>query len=130
MSLDFEWTCPDIDQGIESNYQYLKESFEEFKEAFLDGQDPDPKQWADWVQDNCNDIFEEVRSTNSSMRDAAERQINELLDKIDDLQNECRDWEIECRKLEIENNSLYNEKERLVDALDNLNNYYTGVGYE
>src|SRR5690554_1415155 len=91
MALDFNNTCPQIDDCIE-DYKYNAESFvinliEHFIPADL--QDSNHWRFKSFVDDKLKELnsyilplFEKLRELNSEMRDVADNQIGDLEDKI------------------------------------------------
>jgi chromosome segregation ATPase len=75
---DYKHTCPAIDKGLDrlhsEIYNYDSESFD-----------------AASLYDGVSRIFEDVRATNVDMRNAAEKQISDLANRIEDLESELDD---------------------------------------
>lgn len=87
-----EYTCPEINKQMSRFKRNIRD--------ILDGLIEDQSEFdnaVDGIYDIFEDCFEEVRSTNSSLRESAEREIEELEEK---LKNVERDMVDECDTLE------------------------------
>lgn len=103
MKLDFEYTCPRIDEAIE---QMKQEVYDHLYDIIVD-QHPClssvsshemPKEVVGYIKEHANsmsdtltELFENLRSLNEDMRDAADSQIEELQSIISDLEEERDD---------------------------------------
>lgn len=103
MKLDFEYTCPKIDEAIE---QMKQEVYDHLYDITVD-QHPCLstvsshempkevveyiKEHADSMSDTLTELFESLRSLNEDMRDAADNQLAELADIVEDLTSERND---------------------------------------
>lgn len=102
MSLDYGFTCPDIDKNIDSAketlYDFILETYRELNpllESVSDNELPvcvkeKAKTDADYLYESLEDIFENVRSVNEDMRRFADKQISDLKDEISELEHELR----------------------------------------
>lgn len=91
MSLDFNNTCPQIDDCIE-DFKYHSEKFIiSLMEHFIptDLQDSDHWRFKSFVEDRLKEhnsdilpLFEKLRELNSDMRSVADKQIGDLEDRI------------------------------------------------
>lgn len=124
MSFDFRYTCPEIDKNI----TYMTSDLQSVIKAMLDdvleqieesgGISEDTKKGIikDYTEDGVNIVkssFEEVRSLNEDMRDAANKQINDLIDLINE-----KDSEIEYLKQEVkELQQIVEDYEDKIDIL-------------
>ena len=100
MSLDFGFTCPDIDRNIDSAkevlYNFMLEAYKDLNPVIGDIPDSDlppsvkekAKRDADYLYESLEEIFENVRSVNEDMRRSADKQISDLNDTISDLETE------------------------------------------
>lgn len=85
MSLDFNWTCPDIDSGIKSLKDLIDDTLDDLLSEvspLFEGESKREliKKHIDYLYANgIEDIFETVRETNSDMRTHADKQIGEVL---------------------------------------------------
>jgi len=107
MSLDYGFTCPDIDRNIDSAkevlYDFMLETYKELNPVIGDIPDSDlppsikerAKKDADYLYESLEEIFENVRSVNEDMRRSADKQISDLNDLISDLEAEVESlrWE-------------------------------------
>ena len=90
MSLDYSNTCPIIDQALEDYHANITSSIKEY----LTTRVPDTELWEDYEclsQDMYTDFEQEaetLRSTNVDMREAADKQLEELEDEIAELKSE------------------------------------------
>lgn len=90
---DYSQTCPDIDKAIAAAKHDLVSGIYQVIEDVSPLIPPDEieklaKQYADKIYSDIGDAFETVRETNSDMRDAANKQISDLLDEIENLKYE------------------------------------------
>lgn len=86
-------TCPKVDSLISEAKNIIFSAFEDLlKDASPLIPDEEVNRiansYADDLYSSLEDIFEGTRQTNSDMRSAAERQIDELEDSIRDLKDE------------------------------------------
>lgn len=100
MSLDYGFTCPDIDRNIDSAkevlYDFMLETYKELNPIIEDIPDSDlppsikerAKKDSDYLYGTLEDIFENVRSVNEDMRNSADKQISDLNDRVSDLEAE------------------------------------------
>jgi peptidoglycan hydrolase CwlO-like protein len=120
MGLNFGHTCPTIDGGIGE----VKDIIEDFLDdvicennpAFYRANNGDDKNHLikSLAQNLFNEIeyiFENVRETNSDMREAADHQITELGYEIGDLNEEIVQLKEDKEDLEIKIGELKNELE-------------------
>jgi len=96
MGLDFGYTCPDIDRGIEAFKNDLKMFINEIIDDICPLLEGDVKydivkSYADNIYNEFEDNFEGVRKTNEEMRSQADRQIIELQDEVDELRSKIED---------------------------------------
>lgn len=108
MALDFNNTCPQIDDCIE-DFKYHSEKFIiSLMEHFIPSDMQDSNHWRfksfveDRLKEHSNDIlplFEKLRELNSEMRDVADKQIGNLEDKI----SEQEEYISELEKANYEN---------------------------
>lgn len=107
MPLDFGSTCPDIDRTISNLKDIIASAFYDICSDISTYLDSDKQQSLadDYTEALANDIldsFEQVRTTNEEMRDAANSQIGNLEDTIVDLSAELEDLKNYVTTLEIE----------------------------
>ena len=98
MSFNYPHTCPKIDKNIsefkDMLYQHLDNLISEHNELFYEQLcktkqlDKYIQQYVDNLYNDVEYIFESVRESNSDIRSAAEYQVNEKQDIIDELQAE------------------------------------------
>ena len=91
MALDFNNTCPQIDDCIEDFKHYSEQFIISLIEHFIptDMQDSNHWKFKSFVEDRLKEhnsdilpLFEKLRDINSEMRDVADKQIGDLEDKI------------------------------------------------
>lgn len=91
MSLDFNNTCPQIDDCIEDFKHYSEQFIISLMEHFIptDLQDSNHWKFKSFVEDRLKEhnsdilpLFEKLRELNSEMRDVADKQIGDLEYKI------------------------------------------------
>src|SRR5690606_4220217 len=108
MALDFNNTCPQIDDCIEDFKHYSEQFIENFIECFL----PSDLHYRESIEfksyvvskteelnSNILPLFEKLRELNSEMRDVADKQIGDLEDKI----SEQEEYISELEKINDEN---------------------------
>ena len=91
MSFEFPHTCPDIDAAIDDARSIISDSLDDivgelspkFQEA-NDGIDKDNfvSEWTESIMETVKEGFEKARQSNIDMRKEAERQVEELEDKV------------------------------------------------
>ncbi len=105
MSFDYKYTCPDIDNVLNS----VKDIFEVFLIEAIEDVAPDMNQSDkdEFISMHTKDVeeriimeFDVVRSINSDMRDEASVQIENLESEIDNLKSNIRELELELENLE------------------------------
>ena len=91
MALDFNNTCPQIDDCIEDFKHYSEQFIISLIEHFIptDMQDSNHWRFKSFVEDRLKEhnsdilpLFEKLRDINSEMRDVADKQIDDLEVKI------------------------------------------------
>lgn len=91
MALDFNNTCPEIDDVIEDFKYYSEQFIENFIECFLptDLHHRESIEFKSYVVSKTEELnkdilplFEKLRELNSEMRSAADKQIGDLEDRI------------------------------------------------
>ena len=91
MALDFNNTCPQIDDCIEDFKHYSEQFIISLIEHFIptDMQDSNHWKFKSFVEDRLKEhnsdvlpLFEKLRELNSEMRDVADKQIDDLEVKI------------------------------------------------
>lgn len=93
MGLDFGYTCPTIDAGIND----MKEIIESHIDDHISELSPLisavtrlelTKDWGEKLYDELESTVEGIRETNEDIRKEADRQIDNLESEIDDLKSE------------------------------------------
>lgn len=93
MSLNFKYTCKDIDK----NKNHLENIIETNIDDLIQRLNPDISkddrndlvlQYGNYIIQEINESLEEVRALNSDLRDEAEKTIEEYKKEIKDLENE------------------------------------------
>ena len=106
MRLDFEYTCPVINQGIDNVkevlYFEIKSLLEEINGKKLIKEDLEniSKDFKDTLYSEIEYIFEDVRKVNEEMRTAANSQLDDMEGKNEDLKSEIEDLERSIKDLE------------------------------
>jgi chromosome segregation ATPase len=111
-TFDYPYTCPDINKNIE----YIQGSIENFLQYLIDdykdngfNEDISVKQLSKDLYSDIEQYIEEIRSSNQSIRDAAEKQIQKIEDEKFDLEMDLQDKNKEIDDL---NDKIYDlEKE-------------------
>src|SRR5690554_6913473 len=81
MSLNFGFTCPDIDEGLRDAKGYIEDYLFDLLEGFVEDDDVREdliKTYTEYIYGDVSTAFERVRDCNSDLRKAAEEQIEEL----------------------------------------------------
>ena len=111
---DYPYTCPTIDSGLESVKSEIESKLEDVLTEYRDNSEGNEEdqvlinglvsEHADILYDEIANSFEEVRTSNSDMRDEAEKQLKELEDEFDTIVEEKEDsiLELEARIQELE----------------------------
>ena len=120
-------TCPTIDKNIDSFKSdvrnFIEEFFNEYNPALQNTLGSHSMQWCNIVDSKCDEIysfaeniFENVRTCNSTMRDEveytlknAESEISNLEFKLDIANREIEDLRDRIKELEEENKELQKE---------------------
>lgn len=102
MSFDYPYTCPKIDKNItefkDQLYQHIDNLISDHNELFYEQLsktkqlDKYIQQYVDNLYKDVEQIFDVVRISNSDIRNAAEYQINEKQDIINELQSELDEY--------------------------------------
>lgn len=99
MKLDFDYTCPVIDAGIENVkeviYLEIKDLLEEHNGKELTPNDilNTSESFRDRLYGEIEYIFEEVRELNEKMREALNEQLNDMGNKIEGLKSGYEEFE-------------------------------------
>ena len=113
-TLDHGYTCSDIDGAIteikaemastldDVISDYAPQTRDEDREDAANG-------FADDLYGEIESHIEAVRKTNEDLRSAAERQLEEMQDRIDELESEVNDLECDKDRLEDEIHELESE---------------------
>lgn len=114
-TFDYPYTCPDINKNIE----YIQGSIENFLQYLIDdyrdngfNEDISVKQLSKDLYSDIEQYIEEIRSSNQSIRDAAEKQIQDVENEKADVEEELKDRYKEIDDLNDQIKSmdeLYNE---------------------
>lgn len=108
MSLDFKWTCPDIDSSLKDIQSSIEDNIKDLMAEVCPPLDGTPagnilfNNYSLWIYEAIEPIVEEVRKTNSDMRDSAEKQISYLIEEMEDLKLQIADLESTIDDLEDE----------------------------
>lgn len=131
---DFAWTCPDINKQIEKIQSELIELAEEIivdVSPYVDGNSllKLKQQWGASMYERIEQYIEGVRSTNSDMRDQAEKQMEDMKDEIDTLKKDNRDFERQIDDMQRHIEDLEYAKNELQKDLDEANARLETTGY-
>lgn len=88
MSLDYPYTCPQIDRVISGIEEEIEEWFEYITEYVKEDDRDNIPNWVKRVSDDVVAHVEDIRKINSDMRDAADKQIKTLQEEIEDLEDD------------------------------------------
>ena len=98
MELNFPHTCSAIDDGISNARNLIESTFGDFVSDLCHEAKIEyntylilsrlTERYTDVLQDKIACIFEKVKRTNIDMRDAANRQLSQLEEEIEDLKKE------------------------------------------
>ena len=100
MAFNFPYTCPDIDDNLEQFKEYISDNLVDLVDELcplFDGASKDDliKQYTSTIYSDLETKFEEVRQTNSELRDEAESQIDALIEEISELKNKIDELNLE-----------------------------------
>ena len=107
---DFGYTCPDINKSIDA----LKSDIESHIDNMIDILCPILgakerntliKEYVEEFYSSFEKSIEDIRSTNQDMRDAAEKQISDIINEKSNLEDEIKDLELKVSELESEINA-------------------------
>ena len=88
--LNFPQTCPDIDKSLKVIHAEIAYHIDDLIRQINDSEyTPEIyEKYVNWLYDAVASEVEEVRQTNSKLRDAAESQLSQMQEEIDDLKDE------------------------------------------
>lgn len=129
-NFNYGWTCPDIDKQIDIFKSDLSNRLDEligelspkFAETstFIQYRED----WLKTIYGDAENCFEEVRTCNSDIRDAAEKQIQDLIDELEEEKRLRQHYETEAedlqRKLDRSESDLEIVRDELSDAEDEV----------
>ena len=114
MPLDYEYTCPKIDDAIEDSKTEIHSHIEDLLHRFdlpLEEFNEILKDAAGCLSDVIADLIEELRTTNEKMRDAADKQIENLNDELAISYDEKHELEEQVNSLQVERDEAESEAE-------------------
>lgn len=124
-SFDYGYTCPDINKNIE----YIQDTIENFLQYLIDdyrdngfNEDISVKQLSKDLYSDIEQYIEEIRSSNQSIRDAAEKQIQDIENEKADVEEELKQANNYVEDLESDLRSLNYKYEDLQTEFDSLKN--------
>lgn len=131
---DFAWTCPDINKQIEKIQSELIDLAEEIItdiSPYVEGNAllKIKNQWGASMYIRIEQYVENIRSTNTDMRDSAEKQMEDMKDEIDTLKRDNKDFERQVDDLQSKIEQLESDKEELQKDLDEANQRLETTGY-
>lgn len=125
-SLNYNHTCPVIDQALEDYHTHITESIKNYLETRV----PNKQLWEDYEylsQDMYTDFEQEaetLRTTNIALREAAETQLDELEEefnsKISELEDEIVELNSVIIALEGKVEFLENRESKLLEETELL----------
>jgi polyhydroxyalkanoate synthesis regulator phasin len=102
MSLNFDYTCPIIDENINEFYYEISYFLNELVKGYYLHTDEEKEKSIDWHIKNIYKVFEMkfelVRSSNQDIRRAAENQLDELEKQIEKLKAKIKGLEDEIKE--------------------------------
>lgn len=124
-NFNYGWTCPDIDKQIDifksSLSDRLDKLIEELSPKFAETSNSTQyrEDWLETIYEDAENCFEKVRSCNSDIRNAAEKQIQELEDELEEERRLRNHFETEAEDLQ---RKLTKNEEELEATYDKLSN--------
>lgn len=111
MGFDYNYTCPIIDKNIKDAkkiiQEYLNDLISDLSPLIPAGTREElTTSYTENLYSDLEDCFEKVRESNSDMRKAAERQIEDLEDKIENLNTQVCNLLHDVSSLETRLNNL------------------------
>ena len=116
MSFDYPYTCPSIDRSLQHVTSSIDDLIHDLTTNLLatEMSDDDRSSIVDYVNElgvhiegMVSAAIEEVRETNISMRDSADKQCDELRTEISDLETQCDELSREISDLGDEINAIH-----------------------
>ena len=110
MGLDYGYTCSQIDSDIKDFKGTIKGFFEDMLfdvcPLYLETEEGKKmvEAYTNSAYEDCQGIFENVRSCNEDMRQAADKQIDDAEEKVADLESEIDDKQTQIESLEYDLN--------------------------
>lgn len=106
MGLDYPYTCPDINAMIDSSKRDIESSLSEALEGSIEDMLPiEYKAVLEgevaYLHGLITDYFETLRNINSDMRDTADRQIEELENRVEELECDLDDMRDQIRDRDL-----------------------------
>lgn len=126
MALNFNNTCPIIDNIIFDFNSEIKRLLKEMAKDYYLQVEKEKKEefigfYIEKIYDIFGNMFEEVRGTNEEMRAAADYQIDELEEKLEEVENEKEELENQVDELEEEKTKLNTQTDKLENEITELN---------
>lgn len=105
MGLDYHYTCSSIDGNITDFKSVIGDNLHDFlsdASPLVEGTQKTEivNTWVSTIYGECENIFENVRKCNEDMRQQADRQIDELENRVDDLEDDLRTSQSRIEELE------------------------------
>jgi chromosome segregation ATPase len=117
MSLNFDYTCPIINENISEFQSETKYFLKELVKGYYLYTDEKKEESIEWYTKKIYKVFEikfeGVRGANEDMRAAADNQLDELGEKLDELETENTKLDEKVNELETEKKELETEKTEL-----------------
>ncbi len=101
MGLDYHFTCPTIDGNIKDFKSDIAYYIEDVIEKSNEGKAINIDVYVEEIYRLFGSYFEEVRKTNEGMRNAADKQISNLLDQLADASIEINELTEQIKLLEV-----------------------------
>jgi len=127
MGFDYSYTCPNINKNISEFKSIITDNLssmiDECCPLLIDKQKEDfIENYVDYIYNEFEYYFENVRKTNEEIRKEAYRQIENLEDENNDLKNDIDNLNDKITKLENDNDTISFENDNLIDEIIDLKN--------
>lgn len=121
MPFEHQYTCPDIDTGLEEAREAIEAELYDFKDH-IENKDEQygVAEFTEYIYNAVSEAFEHCRQCNVSIRDAAIDQVEDLENEVEALQYRIDDREDEIDSLEVETGSLNDENFSLKEDIEEL----------
>lgn len=105
MGLDYKYTCPDIDRNIKTFKNDISNHLESMLDEccpLLNGKVKEDfiKEYINYIYDDFEQNFEDVRKINEDMRKEADKQIEYAKERVSDIESEITELNNKINELE------------------------------